>query len=173
VTRRPRSLSAARAGTLGPLLDRFERGFDKRARLGFDPVELPRRHVRPDDQEVAGLFAAALAYGRADLFKPVLERVLAEMGPSPAAFCDAFARSPHPAFQGFLYRFNRPPDLRALAAGVGHLRRAHGSLGERFAGLFREARGGPEPLRRALARFAAELRASPAALNIVGKHVLP
>jgi uncharacterized protein (TIGR02757 family) len=164
VIRRGRHLSAARARELGPLLDRFERLFDKRARLGFDPVELPRRHASPGDQEVAGLFAAALAYGRADLFKPVLERVLAEMGPSPAAFCDAFARRPHTAFAGFRYRFNRPADLRALAAGVGHVRREHGSLGARFAALFREASPGPEPLRAALARFARELRQAPPAV---------
>ncbi|HET9595841.1 MAG TPA: TIGR02757 family protein [Anaeromyxobacteraceae bacterium] len=163
MTHRPRQLSEARARALGPLLDRFERGFDKRARLGFDPVELPRRHADPADQEVAGLFAAALAYGRADLFKPVLERALAEMGPSPASFCERFARSPHPAFEGFLYRFNRPADLRALAAAVGHLRREHGSLGARFAALLRETRGEREPLRSALARFGRELREAPPA----------
>src|SRR5919201_2265701 len=97
----PRRISEERARALGALLDRFERRFDKLARLGFDPVELPRRYAGADDREVAGLFAAALAYGRADLFKPQLERVLAEMAPSPAAFCDAFARAPRPAFASF------------------------------------------------------------------------
>ena len=73
-------LGAARVAALAPLLDRFARDFDAGARLGFDPVELPRRYRDPADQEVAGLLAAALAYGRADLFKPQLERVLAAMG---------------------------------------------------------------------------------------------
>jgi uncharacterized protein (TIGR02757 family) len=180
LTRRRRRLSDARARALGPLLDRFERRFDKGARLGFDPVELPRRHADPADQEVAGLFAAALAYGRADLFKPVLERVLGEMGPSPAAFCDRFARAPHAAFDGFLYRFNRPADLRALAAAVGHARREHGSLGGRFAALLRDAAAAPEPLRAALARFGRELREAPPALaQLAGRgprglaHLLP
>jgi uncharacterized protein (TIGR02757 family) len=164
VTRRPRRISAARAAALAPLLDRFERGFDKGARLGFDPVELPRRYAAPDDQEVAGLFAAALAYGRADLFKPQLERVLAAMGRSPARFCEGFAAAPRPeVFDGFRYRFNLPVDVAALAAAVGHVRRRHRALGERFAALFREEQAGPEPLRQALARFARDLREAPPA----------
>jgi uncharacterized protein (TIGR02757 family) len=173
-----RPLSSARARALRPLLERLERDFDKRARLGFDPVELPRRHADPADQEVAGLFAAALAYGRADLFKPQLERVLAEMGPSPARFCEAFARAPRAGvFAGFRYRFNRPEDVAALAAAAGHLRLAHGSLGARFAALL-AAEGGL--LRPALARFARELREAPPARALLARrgprglaHLLP
>lgn len=186
-----RPLSPARARALRPLLERLDRALDRGARLGFDPVELPRRYADPADQEVAGLFAAALAYGRADLFKPRLERVLVEMGPSPARFCEEAARAPRPgAFAGFRYRFNRPEDVAALAAAIGEVRRRHGSLGARFAALYAEeapvagegpAPGGPAaPLRRALARFARELREAPAARALLATrgprglaHLLP
>ena len=91
---------------------------------------MPRRYPDPGDAEVAGLLAASLAYGRADLFKPRLAKVLAAMGPSPAAFAEAFAAAPDPgAFDGFRYRFNRPEDVAALVAAAGFLRRRHGSLG--------------------------------------------
>jgi uncharacterized protein (TIGR02757 family) len=177
----PRLLGPARARELAALLDRFERAFDKRRRVGFDPVELPRRYRSPDDQEVAGLFSAALAYGRADVFRPQLERVLAEMGPSPAAFCERFAVRRAPlAFHGFRYRFNRPEDLAALAAAVGEVRGRHGSLGARFSALLRAEAGSAEPLRAALARFARELREAPGALAALGTrggrglaHLLP
>jgi uncharacterized protein (TIGR02757 family) len=179
--RRPRRISEARARDLAPLLDRFERAFDKGARLGFDPVEVPRRFRDPADQEVAGLFASALAYGRADLFKPRLERVVAQMGPSPARFCEAFARAPRPdAFAGFQYRFNQPADLAALAAAIGHVRLAHGALGRRFAALLGAAAVGPEPLRRALSALARELREAPPARALLLRrgprglaHLLP
>jgi len=181
MVRPPRRLSEGRARTLRALLERFERSFDKRERVGFDPVEFPRRHRDPADQEVAGLFASALAYGRVETMKPQLERVLGVMGPSPAAFCEAFAASPRPAaFEGFRYRFNRPVDLAALSAAVGYLRRAHGGLGHRFAELFRAARGEEEPLRRALASFARELREAPPARALLRErgprglaHLLP
>ncbi|HUL60164.1 MAG TPA: TIGR02757 family protein [Anaeromyxobacteraceae bacterium] len=160
--RPPRTLSAARAAVLRPRLDALDAGTDRARRIGFDPVEFPRRYRDPGDQEVVGLVAASLAYGRADVFKPVLERVLTRMGPSPAGFADAFARAPGAAaFEGFLYRFNRPADVAALVAAVGDVRRRHGSLGARFAALFHAEGGAPGALRPALARFAGELRGAP------------
>ena len=185
--RRPRrapgraAIGAARARALRPLLDAFERGYDKAARVAFDPVEIPRRFRDPDDQEVAGLFAAALAYGRADVFKQRLERVIAALGPSPARFCEAFARAPRAElFAGFRYRFNQPEDVAALAAAIGHLRRLHGGLGRRFTALLAEELGSAEPLRRALARFARELREAEPAARALGSrgrrgllHLLP
>lgn len=178
-------LSPARAAALRPLLDELDGGLDRAARIAADPVELPRRYATPGDQEVAALFAAALAYGRADVFKPVLARVLGAMGPSPAAFVRAFARAPDvSAFEGAVYRFNRPADLGALAAAVGEVALRHGSLGARFGALFREAELAQDDpsgaLRAALARFAAELREAPpvaALLHRRGRrglaHLLP
>jgi uncharacterized protein (TIGR02757 family) len=159
----PRSpLSSARAAALRPLLDALDAGLDRSARIAADPVELPRRYPDPQDQEIAGLFSACLAYGRADVFKPVVARALGAMGASPAAFVRAHARDPDPdAFPFAVYRFNRPRDLAALAAAAGHVALRHGSLGARFAALFREAGGGPEALRPALASFAGELREAP------------
>ncbi|MGC3997294.1 MAG: TIGR02757 family protein [Anaeromyxobacter sp.] len=155
-------LTPARAAALRPLLDRLDGALDRAARVAADPVEFPRACAAPADAEVAGLLAVSLAYGRADVFKPVVARALHAMGPSPARFAEAFAAAPDPAaFEGVVYRFNRPPDLAALVAGIGELRRRHGGLGARFAALFREAGGGPEALRPALAAFAAELREGP------------
>jgi uncharacterized protein (TIGR02757 family) len=196
--RRPRrpSFGAAAAAALRPLLVRLDATLDRAARLAADPVELPRRCTSPDDQEVAGLLAACLAYGRADLFKPILTRLLDQLGPSPAAAVDGIAaalaaRADGPAaasevaallarFAWFRYRFNRPADLAALLAATGHLRREYGSLGARFAALFAGAGGGPAALRPALAVFAAELRqAPPVAALLHGRgprglrHLLP
>jgi uncharacterized protein (TIGR02757 family) len=176
-----RALSAPRAARLKPLVDALAAGVDASARIGFDPVEFPRRCSDPHDAEVVGLLAASLAYGRADVFKPVLARVLEVLGPRPARFAERFARAPDAAaFDFFLYRFNRPADVAALVAAIGHVRSAHGSLGARFATLFGEAGGDPAALRPALARFAAELRgAPPVAPLLAGRgprgllHLLP
>jgi uncharacterized protein (TIGR02757 family) len=174
-------LSQARAAALRPLLDALDAALDRTARIAADPVELPRRYADPLDQEIAGLFAACLAYGRADVFKPLLARVLAAMGPSPAGFVRGYARDPDPATFSFaVYRFNRPRDLAALAAAAGAVAERHGSLGARFAALYRAEGGGPQALRPALARLAAELReAPPVAALLRGRgrrgllHLLP
>ncbi len=179
--RRPHVLSSARATALRPLLDALDARLDRSARLAADPVELPRRYADPLDQEIAALFAAALAYGRADVFKPLVARVLAVMGPSPSAFVRAFTRAPDArVFPFAIYRFNRPRDLAALAAAAGDVALRHGSLGARFGALFREGGGDPAALRPALARFARELREAPpvaALLRSRGRrglqHLLP
>ncbi|BDG01835.1 TIGR02757 family protein [Anaeromyxobacter oryzae] len=180
---RPRSrpLPADRAARLRPLLDALDAALDRAARIAADPVEFPRSYPAPEDAEVAGLVAVSLAYGRADVFKPVVARVLATMGPSPARFAETFARAPDAsAFDGVVYRFNRPPDLAALAAGIGAMRLRHGGLGVRFAALFEGAGGGPGALRPALAAFAAELRDAPEGRALLGprgprglRHLLP
>jgi uncharacterized protein (TIGR02757 family) len=191
-----RPFTPADAAALRPLLERLDATLDRTARLAADPVELPRRYTSPADQEVAGLLAACLAYGRADLFKPILVRLLDQLGPSPAASVDGFAAAldagaASPAgppevtsllerFAWFRYRFNQPADLAALLAAVGHLRRRHGSLGVRFAVLFDASGGGPAAVRPALAALAAELRqAPPVAALLRGRglrglrHLLP
>jgi hypothetical protein len=85
-------ISAARAARLRLLLDPLvaARAPERAAAIARDPVEAPRRYADPADQEVAGLIAAAIAYGRADVFKPRLLGLLAAMGPSPAAFVRSF-----------------------------------------------------------------------------------
>lgn len=148
-------LGAPAAERLGALLLPLAGRFDAGARVVFDPIEAPRSYADPRDQEVAGLLAAALAYGRADLFKPRLFGVLGVMGPSPAAFARGF----DPARQGallapFAYRFHLPADVGALIAGAGAALRRHGSLGALFAARLGE-RGELGP---ALSDFSRELR---------------
>jgi uncharacterized protein (TIGR02757 family) len=170
-----------RPDRLRPLLDALSARLDRAARISADPVEFPRAYPDPHDAEVAGLVAVSLAYGRADVFKPVVARVLAAMAPSPARFVEAFARAPdRRAFAGLTYRFNRPADLAALAAAIGHVRLLHGSLGARFATLFAREGGGPGALRPALARLAAELREAPPVAPLLRgrgarglRHLLP
>jgi uncharacterized protein (TIGR02757 family) len=179
VSRRP--LPPSRAAALRPLLDGLDAALDRGARIAADPVEFPRGYPDPADAEVAALVAVSLAYGRADVFKPVVARVLGAMAPSPARFCEAFARAPdRRAFDGVVYRFNRPADLRALAAAIGHVRAAHGSLGARFAALFAGAGGDAAALRPALGQLAAELRDAPPVAPLLRgrgrrglRHLLP
>ncbi|BDG07045.1 TIGR02757 family protein [Anaeromyxobacter paludicola] len=163
-------LTRPAARRLRPLLLALEDTLDRAARIAADPLEFPRRYADPADAEVAGLVASALAYGRADLFRPQVAYLLGEMGPRPADFAERFARAPSAdRFPAFRYRFNRPPDAAALVAAAGALRLAHGSLGARFGALYRAAAGGgaASPVRAALAAFAAELRAAPPAVALL------
>jgi uncharacterized protein (TIGR02757 family) len=114
-------------------LERLYREFDYDARLGRDAIQFPLRYPDPADRELVSLLTCCLAYGRVDLFGRQLERVLAVMGPSPAAFVRDFdPRRQARAFDGFLYRFNRPRDLVAFCVAVRDVLARHGTLEKCF-----------------------------------------
>ncbi|MCE9667002.1 TIGR02757 family protein [Myxococcus stipitatus] len=161
--RRPKSsagLSPRAAERLRPRLEAFLASTDARARIGFDPVEFPHRYTDPRDIEVSALLACALAYGRADLFRPKVESLLSRMGPSPAAFVRALdIPGARELLKGFVYRFNVGTDVAVLLLGMGRALREHGSLESLFVqGL--QAEG---TLHAALAAFTAALRDVPMA----------
>lgn len=145
-------LSPARARQLKPLLDAFSSRADWAERKRFDPIEFPGRYSNPRDVEVAGLLGAALAYGRADLFKPKVDGVLKAMGASPSSFLTELT-VPRAAqlLDGFVYRFNLAADVGVLLLGMGAVLRARGSLEAAFEGETQHA---------ALAAFTAAIRAA-------------
>jgi uncharacterized protein (TIGR02757 family) len=143
---------------LRPLLDAVLDADALAARVAADPVEFPRRYTDPRDVEVAGLLAAALAYGRADLFKPKVAGLLARMGPSPAAFVRALdVAGAARLLEGFVYRFNVGTDVAVLLLGMGGVLRELGSL---EALLVRELERAGGALHPALSGFTASLRAA-------------
>src|SRR5688572_1691142 len=80
-----------------------------------DPIQLVRRFERPDDREVVGFCASALAFGRVASVLQSIERLLAIIGDRPAAYVRAFdPRRDGRAFAGFVHRWTRGADLVAL-----------------------------------------------------------
>ena len=55
-----------------------------------DPIQIVRRFTDPADREVVGFCAAALAFGRVASVLQSIERLVAVMGRSPAAFVRGF-----------------------------------------------------------------------------------
>jgi uncharacterized protein (TIGR02757 family) len=140
------------ASALRRPLERLYRDFDYATRVERDAIAFPLRYPDPRDREVVALLTACLAYGRVDLFGRALDRVLAVMAPSPAAWVAAFEPGRDAAaFARFRYRFNRPRDLVAFCVAARDLLARHGTLEKVFlAGdVTREGRLAP-----ALERFA-------------------
>ncbi|HJT15735.1 MAG TPA: TIGR02757 family protein [Thermoanaerobaculia bacterium] len=98
-----------------------------------DPLELVLRYDEPRDQEVAGLIAAAFAYGRADIIVSNIGVVLDRMQPSPFVYLASFDRHRALAdFAGFAHRFHKTPELVDLFERIAGAIAAHGSLGSLF-----------------------------------------
>jgi len=121
-------------------LERLYREADWVARADLDAIRYPSRYPDPADREIVGLFSACMAYGRVDLFGPWIEWALLRMGESPARFVLGFDLAKHGRlFDGFHYRFNRPPDLLAFCVAAQRLLIRHGSLRAFFAAGFSPA----------------------------------
>jgi uncharacterized protein (TIGR02757 family) len=128
-----------------------------------DPLQLVLRFAGPKDQEVAGLIAAAFAYGRANMIVANIGVVLTRMNPSPYRYLVTFQRAAATKrFAGFAHRFHKTRELVELFDCLASAIQTHGSLGALFRKCHdeRDADVGP-----ALARFTEALigaRRSPA-----------
>jgi uncharacterized protein (TIGR02757 family) len=99
---------------LKPVLDRLYGEFNL-PDSAADPIQIVRRFTRADDREVAAFIAAGLAFGRVASVLQSIERVLAVMGPSPAAYLRRFdPRRDAPAFDGIVHRWTRERDIVCL-----------------------------------------------------------
>jgi uncharacterized protein (TIGR02757 family) len=114
-------------------LDRLYETYDFKGRAEHDPIRIPLRYRRRDDREAAGFLAAALAYGRVDLFLRVLDALMEKMGKHPAEFMASFRpKRDMKRFQGIKYRFNETEDIGAFIYTIGSVLKRHGSLERAF-----------------------------------------
>src|SRR5262249_42195989 len=95
---------------------------------------------RDEDREVVGWIASAFAYGRVETIQDNVGRVLAALGPSPAATLDAiedFHRFGRERLSEFRHRFHGRDDAALLLFVIGEARRTAGSLQAFFEGCSR------------------------------------
>jgi uncharacterized protein (TIGR02757 family) len=143
-------------------LEAHYRAYNRRRYVHPDPLEFLYGAEDPADQEVVGLIAACLAYGRVSQILASVSRVLDVVGggslreSSPRVFLECTpAEGISRMFEGFSHRFTTGRELAALLTGVKRALADHGSLEVLFAA---GADASDETVLPALARFVGELR---------------
>ncbi|HEV2985102.1 MAG TPA: TIGR02757 family protein [Vicinamibacterales bacterium] len=117
---------------LKPVLDRLYADFNY-PDSAMDPIQIVRRYTRQDDREVVGFVSAALAFGRVSSVLQSIERVLAVLGPAPAAYLRRFdPRRDAGAFDGIVHRWIRERDIVALVWVLKQMADGAGSIEEFF-----------------------------------------
>ena len=81
--------------------------------LQRDPLSFVHRYKKVQDQEIAGLFASQLAYGRVSLFLPVLNNFFdrADQFGGPREWVESFCSHHHSSLDSIKYRWNNPIDF--------------------------------------------------------------
>lgn len=121
-----------------------------------DPLVFARGYADPLDGEVAGLVAAALAYGRVERIMEALEQVFAHLGAEPRrAVLSVGPGEWLERLGGFAYRFHKGLDVAVLLLLLRRTLERWGSL----AALF-HARDPGGDIREALAGLAGEILAA-------------
>lgn len=124
-------------GCLSPpehlLRDRLEAlyRFYGRETAAGDPIVFPLRFERPQDREVVAWIASAFAYGRVETIQRNVGRIVAALGPRPAAALDSihdFRVFCAEHLRGFRHRFHSRKDAAVLLYVIAQARRQAGSL---------------------------------------------
>lgn len=114
-------------------LDFFYKKYHTPAFLSTDPIQCVHHFRSPQDREIAGLVASALAYGRAEIIIRNCEWVFEKTGSKIAEFVTKtdFLEKKR-IFEGFKHRFNDHIDLSALMECISVILKKYGSIGNLF-----------------------------------------
>ncbi|MDD5434356.1 MAG: TIGR02757 family protein [Nitrospira sp.] len=136
----------------------FEKLYDipvLKSRIKNDPVEFPHLYQDTEDIEIAGLIASALAFGRIDLFKPVIRKILSFSNGKLYDYIVNF--NPYTdagRFDEMYYRMCKGRDIACLIFILREVIRKYGSLRN----LFYSCYNGSNSIKVALQRFTDTLR---------------
>jgi uncharacterized protein (TIGR02757 family) len=133
-------------------LERLYREADHARHRDADPVAFVHRYQQPEDQEIMGIFAAALAFGKVSLFFPVLVALadIFDGHGGPRAFVDDLDPDRAAELAPLYYRWSRGSDLALLAGALQRARRR---------GPLQDLVAGPGSTRARLERALTTLRA--------------
>ena len=102
--------------------------------LKRDPLSFVHRYHDAKDQEIAGLFASQIAYGRVTLFLPVLKKFfdIVDISGGPRTWIETFSTEQHGDLSEIKYRWNNPIDFILMAHTLQGIFRTYKSIGHLF-----------------------------------------
>jgi uncharacterized protein (TIGR02757 family) len=110
-------------------LDQLAEHYQSAEYIRFDPISIPHGFDDPADQEIIGLFAALLAWGRRDTMLRKLEELCERMNYHPARFVRDFRLGRDESnLEGFKHRTFQPDDASWLCRNLSACLKASGSL---------------------------------------------
>jgi uncharacterized protein (TIGR02757 family) len=119
-------------------LDRLYERYNRRELIKPDPLQYVYLYSTARDMEIAGFFAALLAYGRVQQIEKSLGGLFAVMGKSPYVFVKDFDSAARKKLAGFRHRFNTAADIADLLAALSIILKEYDGLEACFAAGYKE-----------------------------------
>ncbi len=151
-------------------LDGLADHYESPAFIDADPISIPHAFDDPRDQEVIGLYAALLAWGRRTTILNKLQDLCERMAYRPAAFVRNFDPVRDAALlEGFVHRTFQPADAFWFTRNLSRLLQKHGSVEQIFA---RHLPSNAETVEAAIQGFSTSImRAHPETPHRLQKHL--
>ena len=126
--------AVASLSELKSYLDDLVEQYERPSFIDDDPISIPHAFDDPRDQEVIGLYAALLAWGRRDVMLRKLQELCERMDHAPHAFVRSFdMERDGTALDGFVHRTFQPIDARWLTHNLSTALDRYGSVEALFA----------------------------------------
>ena len=117
---------------LRELLERLYDRYDRPEFIGDDPVSVPHRFTDPSDREVAGFFAATIAWGNRKSIVRNGHRLMRLMDDAPADFVRNASERELAMLSSYAHRTFNGGDARDFVLALRLLERRFGGLGTFF-----------------------------------------
>ncbi|MDX1617975.1 MAG: TIGR02757 family protein [Balneolaceae bacterium] len=131
---------------LKPRLDAWVRRVEKPSYIDDDPVLFMHAFDNKADRELAGFFAALMAWGRRDVVIAKVRDLLDRMANRPAEFIGNFAERDAKRFDGFKHRTFKPVDIYWLTRILSRILQRQDSFEIFWRQCSQEARSSGRPL---------------------------
>ena len=99
---------------LKPLLDMINDEVEQPDYIQYDPVQFMHMFTDKKDIELAGFFAATMAWGRRDIVVVKVDDLLKRMNYQPFEFVMSYEQKDFKALNGFKHRTFKPIDIHGL-----------------------------------------------------------
>lgn len=131
------------------LKELLERLYDKYNRPEFipdDPISVPHRYAERADREIAGFFAATIAWGNRKAIVRSGHRMMHFLDDAPADFVRNASERELNMLASFVHRTFNGGDLRDFVLALRRMEQLHGGIGAFFESRYEATRSMPQVL---------------------------
>jgi len=126
------ALAAPADGALRELLERLHDRYNRPEFIEADPISVPHRYTDRADREIAGFFAATIAWGNRKTIVANGHRMMRCMDDAPADFVRNASGRELAGLSAFVHRTFNGGDLRDFVLALRRMDRVYGGIGAFF-----------------------------------------
>ncbi|MFV1883527.1 MAG: TIGR02757 family protein [Balneola sp.] len=132
-------MSLKKIQSLKPYLDSLVQKIEAPEYIHSDPIQFMHAFESKTDQEIAGFFAAIMAWGRRDIVIAKVDDLLKRMNYKPTEFVQNFSESDVPDLETFKHRTFKPIDIYWLVKGLKTILKEFGDFEGFWSSCYRQA----------------------------------